>query len=112
MYKLDDNALIAMHRDLPEHMHGALIRYAENGIHPGSFLTAVLRNDLQQAFQCADDQNTAAMKQWVGWMTWHLPACAWKTEENIQKWMQERYDDTQAARQSEDVREEEVRTGA
>ena len=44
---------------IPEYMIGSLRRYIENGIEPGSFLSAVLCNDLRGACECADDTNHA-----------------------------------------------------
>jgi hypothetical protein len=49
----------------PRNFRGGLERYLESGIAPGSFLTAVLTNDLREAFATADLQNRAQMYQLV-----------------------------------------------
>ena len=43
----DDTAHWAL---IPQHMRGGIERYVMNGVPPGSFLTAVLSNDLKEAF--------------------------------------------------------------
>ena len=42
---------------IPDYMRGGLRRYLAHGIEPGSFLSAVLRNDLIDACGRADDTN-------------------------------------------------------
>jgi hypothetical protein len=47
-----------------------------DGKHPyafGSFLTAVLANDLVEAFLRADDNNLKIIHKYVEWMRWNLP---------------------------------------
>lgn len=46
---------------LPSHMQGAMKRYIENGIEPGSFLAAVLSNDLMGALRKGDETNQRAL---------------------------------------------------
>ena len=41
---------------------GGIMRYIVDGINPGSFLRAVFRNDLEQAFAYADEGCAANMK--------------------------------------------------
>lgn len=50
--------------NIPEHMQDAARRYIEHGIAPGSFLTAVICNDLFGAVGIADEINRAAMWRW------------------------------------------------
>jgi len=40
----------------------------------GSFLTAVVRNDLIEAVFQADDTNSKALKLYAWFLTWNLPA--------------------------------------
>lgn len=46
---------------LPESMRGGAERHIEYGIFPGSFMQAVICNDLQEAFGRADDINRELM---------------------------------------------------
>lgn len=46
---------------IPEYMHGGVVRYVENGITPGSFLTAIFANDFMEACRRADDINSSCL---------------------------------------------------
>lgn len=72
---------------VPEHKLGALNRYIENGIRPGSFLTAVLSNDLMQAFKQADDLNIANMFAIVKHLYNEIPIAAWGSYEKVRAWI-------------------------
>lgn len=73
--------------EIPEHMHGAVRRYVENGIHPGSFLEAIFTNDLSGAFGRADEINARRIKEWVEFTYWHVPAVCRGSVENFENWM-------------------------
>ncbi|KKK42946.1 hypothetical protein LCGC14_3169250, partial [marine sediment metagenome] len=62
---------------LPEHMQGAAKRYVEQGIPPGGFLTAVLSNNLVDAFGRADSTNAACLKDYINWLYWDIPSSCW-----------------------------------
>lgn len=72
---------------MPAHTLDALNRYLEHGIEPGSFLTAVLCNDLQGAFMKADDMNTANMFAIVKYLYNNIPGHAWGSVEHVRAWM-------------------------
>jgi hypothetical protein len=72
---------------IPAHMWGAIERYMLHGIPPGSFLTAVLSNDLREAFARADDENTACMKQWVQFLYSYAPSGSWGSPEHFHSWI-------------------------
>ncbi len=50
-------------RPIREDIRAALLRYANQGIKPGDFLTAVLENDLMEAMGRADSYNRATIHQ-------------------------------------------------
>ena len=50
---------------LPDYMRGGIIRYLQHGIKPGSFLTAILQNDLEMATLCASDVNIPLKQLYV-----------------------------------------------
>ena len=75
---------------IPKHMRGGLIRYLEEGIKPGSFLTAVLENKLVEAYSRADSINTECMREWVELLYNELPLEAWGSPEKVTKWMNQR----------------------
>lgn len=72
---------------LPPHMGGAIKRYIENGIAPGSFLTAVLCNDLREEFARADDENSRAMRSWVQYLYSYAPGGCWGSKERFEAWI-------------------------
>jgi hypothetical protein len=59
---------------IPERMREGIIRWAEEGIRPGSFLWSVIRNDLFGAFATADETNLALLPLYVRWFYWECPA--------------------------------------
>jgi len=80
---------------VPEHMHDGLMLYLEHGVEPGSFLDAVLRNDLVGAFTRADELNQHAMRGWAELMYWHIPMSARGV--NVDQWMADRRADAALA---------------
>ena len=74
---------------LPEHMQDAAQRYIENGIRPGSFLTAVLENNLFRTVNFADETNRQSIGHWVLWLTWEIPAPAWGSKEKVDAWIKQ-----------------------
>jgi hypothetical protein len=67
-------------------MTDGLKLYVERGIMPGDFLTALLSNDLVEAFRRADDNNTAAMRSWALFVYSDLPRGCWGSREIVQTW--------------------------
>lgn len=86
--RLDEGAHL-----IPDHMLGGVKRYVLRGIPPGSFLTAVICNDLKQAFACADDDNAAAMQNWVRFFYNYTPSGCWGSPEHYRDWARERLED-------------------
>lgn len=75
---------------IPEYMVGGITRYLENGIDPGSFLSAVICNDLSGAVRCADNQNIHLLPEYVRFFYWEVPSDAWGSPEKMEAWMQSR----------------------
>jgi hypothetical protein len=72
---------------LPEHMRDGARRYIEDRILPGGFMTAVLENNLVDAYQKADTVNLARMKDWVMWLYWECPRAAWGSPLRVKTWL-------------------------
>lgn len=70
-----------------EDLYGALERYLNHGIMPGSFLTAVLENNLTEAFGRADMCNIANMKNIVGYIYNHMPGNSWGNRKIVEKYL-------------------------
>lgn len=75
---------------LPEHMQEPARKYVEEGRHPGDFLTAVLANNLVEAFGRADSKNQDHMQDWVIWLYNECPGGAWGSEKRIKEWVAQR----------------------
>lgn len=57
---------------LHEKFRGGMSRYFNGGIVPGSFLTAVLKNDLRAALMYADDESIEMLPSLVRWLFFDL----------------------------------------
>ena len=85
--KLRDDQKQAMFEcGIPEYMHGGIIRFYENGIPPGDFLTAVLDNDLKEAAGRADSTNIECLKNYVMWFYNYAPGGTWGFAGATDKW--------------------------
>ena len=62
---------------IPGYMHGGIIRFYEDGIPPGGFLTAVIDNDLKTALAKADDTNQQLLREYVMWFYNYAPSGTW-----------------------------------
>jgi len=76
--------------DLPDYMAGGVSRYLLHYIEPGSFLTAVLANDLREAVACADSTNAYLLGQWVKFFYNEVPANCWGSPELVRAWLSKR----------------------
>ena len=72
---------------IPEHMHGGMLLYLLHGIPPGSFMTAVLMNDLREACSRADDTNKVALWNYVAFLYNYAPSSAWGSKERVIEWV-------------------------
>lgn len=66
----------------------ALDRYANERIPTGSFLRAVLENDLKEAFIRADEEATRDMKEIVMYCYWKIPFNCWGSKEAVAQWLE------------------------
>lgn len=70
-----------------EHIKGSLSRYVEFGIEPGSFLMAVLTNDLVGAVGRADVENIKRIPEIVRYVYNHLPSGCWGSNEIVEEYI-------------------------
>ena len=83
---------------LPEHMREAARLYIEEGEMPGHFLTAVLTNNLVEAFGNADEDNRSCMWEWCLWLYNEIPMPAWGSANKVLAWCNEQQSLRLAAR--------------
>lgn len=75
---------------VPEHMRASIVRWIEHA-EPrpdlmGSFLRALLSNDLMAAFNYADEENTLAMRGWALFLYNDAPSQCFGSPERVQAW--------------------------
>lgn len=57
------------------------------GVPPGSFLYAVLSNNLREAFACADEENRASLFEIVSYCHNRLPGNCWGSDHDVKEWL-------------------------
>jgi hypothetical protein len=62
---------------IPAYMLNSLKIYVEHGQIPGSFLQAVICNDLRAAVERADANNITILPAYVSWLYNEAPAQCW-----------------------------------
>lgn len=72
---------------VPEHLRDGLVLYLVHQIQPGSFMLAVLSNDLKEAFSRADETSRAGMFELVKFLYNHAPFSAWGSPDRVQDWL-------------------------
>lgn len=73
-------------RNVPEHLRGALARWYEEALPPGSFLMAVLSNNLMESFKRSDTNGLKSLDSLVDFLFHHFPMDAWGSRENVDTW--------------------------
>lgn len=72
---------------LPEHIRGGVQRYIEHGVPPGSFLRAVISNDLWESFGQADETNRERMFDIVCFFYTEAPSACWGSPQHMEAWL-------------------------
>lgn len=72
---------------VPEHMREGLVLYIEHGVKPGSFMSAVLSNDLRTACAQADDINRHRIWDIVSFLYSYAPNRCWGSPEALKDWV-------------------------
>jgi hypothetical protein len=86
-----DEEIEALERLVPWHLQEGLRHYFEQRVPTGSFLEAVLGNDLVEAIGRADPESMAGMKGLVTWLYNYTPARepyrVWGDEAAVKSWL-------------------------
>lgn len=72
---------------IPPLIKDSLDRYLDRGIAPGSCVSAILANDLFDAFGRADDVTAANMLYIVRYIYTTLPVQSYGSRETVSKWI-------------------------
>lgn len=71
---------------IPDHLSEGLDLHVLHGLTTGSFLWAVLTNDLRDALARADAEALAALPAIVGWLYNEAPAGCWGSPDKAESW--------------------------
>ena len=75
------------HYSIRPDMMRSIRRYIDHGIPSGSFLTAVIENNLSEAVSCADDENCANLPAFVAYFYNEAPSLCWGSADKRQAWI-------------------------
>jgi hypothetical protein len=73
---------------IPGYTLEALKRYRDHHVPVGDFLTAVLENNLMEAFGRADENNSEAMKDILIFVRWEMPGDCHGSPERVAAWIE------------------------
>ena len=74
---------------LPNYMRNGARLYIEEGVRPGSFMTALLSNQLMEAFGRADETNQFAMVTWVRFLYNEAPGGCYGSPQHFENWIKD-----------------------
>jgi len=72
--------------EIPEHMVASILKYVEFGIRPGSFLQAIICNNLKEAVGQADNENLKNLPAFVNYFYNKTPSICWGSLEKMILW--------------------------
>jgi len=78
---------------LPDYTKDIIDAYVADGFPPGDFVTAVLANDLMEAFGHADDNNRAAMFDICCYVYNSIPGACHGSYEKVGAWIDRKQHD-------------------
>jgi hypothetical protein len=74
-------------KSIPAHMMIAINDYINHGLEPGSFLTAVICNDLRGVVGQADAENILLLREYVSYFYNEAPCDCWGSRIRMDKWI-------------------------
>lgn len=86
--RMDYHSIMVNKYNLPGHMVDSVYRYVEQKIPPGSFMRAVLANELVLASIRADPYNKEAIHSWAEFIHNELPAGCWGSRRVVSDWLE------------------------
>lgn len=75
---------------IPDYTLAAINRYVEERVPPSGFLSAVLENNLMEAFGRADENNRAALFEIVSYLYNDAPSACWGSPAKVSAWLSNR----------------------
>ena len=75
------------HYEISDEMGKHITAYVNDGVPQGSFLTALICNDLKGVFAYADDENYENLPAFIMYFHWVVPANIWGNKDKMQAWI-------------------------
>ena len=75
---------------LPERYRGGMKRYIEEHIPPGSFIRAMLENDLQGVMGNVDLDTVSELRNIYLWIYNEAPGICWGSPEKVTAWVKKK----------------------
>lgn len=75
---------------VPYHVMGGIVRYIESGLHPGSFLAAVITNDLGGVIANGDRESLENLVAIYKFFYNYCPSNCWGNEKKMSAWIKQR----------------------
>ena len=72
---------------IPQRMIAPIKRYVLEHQAPGDFLMAVLRNNLREAIERADDENIDHLPAYMALLYNEAPSQCWGSKEKVNNWL-------------------------
>lgn len=87
---LSADRIEALHQLVPLNLHEGIIRYIEESIKPGDFLSAVISNDLFESVGRADRESMSNLEEIVQFFYNYAPSTCWGSKEVMKEWLERR----------------------
>jgi hypothetical protein len=71
---------------IPIHMHNGIIRWILDGIRPGTFLCAIVENNLKESIMRADIDNITRLIAYVNFFYNAAPGGCWGSVDKVRQW--------------------------
>ncbi len=82
---------------IPNRIMRAIDRHAADGYPCGSFVTAVLENNFEQAVLLADDENVLLLREIALYLYLHIPESCWGSPEKVRAWREQKQKERDSA---------------
>ncbi len=71
---------------IPDYMIGGIQRFIKQGVIPGGFLSAVLENNMKEAYVFADENNISNFPAYMNFLYNEVPSECWGSPEKVKAW--------------------------
>ena len=89
-----EDCFSGQYTEIPKRMQDAMLRYVDHGVNTGSFLGAVIENNLRDAVGYADSENLPLLHLYVLWFYNVAPAGCCGGAKQRAAWLQDKQSST------------------